>query len=260
MRIYLPATAAHLRAAALGSSTGSLLAHAATPALSRALPEEDEEGLEVSASLCAADASLVLLAEPEAEGLADRRVVIAADVDGEHVRELAVEGDVLPGTVEIAADIPWDDVAALLVDEAEAEADVRSARCSACSASAVAPSVVAARAEAVSSADFRRSFGLMDHTGVGAADRSPVRSASSSSRSAIRRRSRRSSAAEARAARRPAPTDTSRRAPGTARLHQGRAVRAHTTTRPSRTPRRVQATAARWEAATRRRSRASPWA
>ena len=128
MRIYLPATAAHLRAAALGSSTGSLLAHAATPALARALPEEDEEGLEVSASLCAADASLVLLAEPEAEGLADRRVVIAADVDGEHVRELAVEGDVLPGTVEIAADIPWDDVAALLVDEAEAEADVRSAR------------------------------------------------------------------------------------------------------------------------------------
>ena len=44
------------------------------------------------------------------------------------MRELAVEGDVLPGTVEIAADIPWDDVAALLVDEAEAEADVRSAR------------------------------------------------------------------------------------------------------------------------------------
>ena len=128
MRIYLPATAAHLRAAAPSSSTGSLLAHAATPALARALPEEDEEGLEVSASLCAADASLVLLAEPEAEGLADRRVVIAADVDGEHVRELAVEGDVLPGTVEIAADIPWDDVAALLVDEAEAEADVRSAR------------------------------------------------------------------------------------------------------------------------------------
>ena len=128
MRIYLPATAAHLRAAALGSSTGSLLAHAATPALARALPEEDEEGLEVSASLCAADASLVLLAEPEAEGLADRRVVIAADVDGEHVRELAVEGDVLPGTVEIAADIPWDDVAALLVDETEAEADVHSAR------------------------------------------------------------------------------------------------------------------------------------
>ena len=119
MRIYLPATAAHLRVAVLGSPQEPLLAHAATPALAHALPEEDEEGLEVSASLCAADASLVLLAEPGAEGLADRRIVIAADVDAEHVRELAVEGDVLPGTVEVAA---------LLVDEAEAEADVHAAR------------------------------------------------------------------------------------------------------------------------------------
>ena len=38
MRIYLPATAAHLRAAALGSSKGPLLARAATPTLARALP------------------------------------------------------------------------------------------------------------------------------------------------------------------------------------------------------------------------------
>jgi len=128
MRIYLPATAAHLRAAVLGSPQEPFLAHAATPALARALPEEDEEGLEVSASLCAADASLVLLAEPGAEGLADRRIVIAADVDAEHVRELAVEGDVLPGTVEVNAEILWEDVAALLVDEAEAEADVHAAR------------------------------------------------------------------------------------------------------------------------------------
>ena len=70
----------------------------------------------------------MLLAELGAEGLADRRIVIAADVDVEHVRELAVEGDVLPGTVEVNADIPWEDVAALLVDEAEAEADVHAAR------------------------------------------------------------------------------------------------------------------------------------
>ena len=123
MRIYLPATASHLRAAALGSSQEPLVAHAATPALGRALPEEDEEGLEVSASLCAADASLVLLAEPGAEELADRRIVIAADVDAEYVRELAVEGDVLPGTVEVTGD-----VAALLVDDAAAETDVRAAR------------------------------------------------------------------------------------------------------------------------------------
>ena len=128
MRIYLPATAAHLRASVLGSSHEPLAAHAATPALAHALPEEDEEGLEVSASLCAADASLVLLAEPEAVGLADRRIVIAADVDAENVRELAVEGDVLPGTIEVTDEIAWEDVAALLVDEPEAETDVRAAR------------------------------------------------------------------------------------------------------------------------------------
>ena len=130
MRIYLPATAAHLRASVLGSSHEPLTAHAATPALTQALPEEDEEGLEVSASLCAADASVVLLAEPEPEavGLADRRIVIAADVDADNVRELSVEGDVLPGTIEVTGEIAWEDVAALLVDEPEAEADVRAAR------------------------------------------------------------------------------------------------------------------------------------
>ena len=128
MRIYLPATAAHLRASVLGSSHQPLTAHAATPALAQALPEEDEEGLEVSASLCAADASVVLLAEPEAAGLADRRIVIAADVDAENVRELPVEGDVLPGTIEVTGEVSWEDVAALLVDEPEAQDDVRAAR------------------------------------------------------------------------------------------------------------------------------------
>ena len=128
MRIYLPATAAHLRASVLGSSHQPLTAHAATPALAQALPEEDEEGLEVSASLCAADASVVLLAVPEAAGLADRRIVIAADVAAENVRELPVEGDVLPGTIEVTGEISWEDVAALLVDEPEAQDDVRSAR------------------------------------------------------------------------------------------------------------------------------------
>ena len=88
----------------------------------------DEEGLEVSASLCAADASVVLLAEPEAAGLADRRIVIAADDDAENVRELPVEGDVLPGTIEVTGEISWEDVAALLVDEPEAQDDVRAAR------------------------------------------------------------------------------------------------------------------------------------
>ena len=112
MRVYLPATAADLTAPALSPRT----AHAPTASLAAALPEEDQEGLEGSASLCAAD------------GLVDRRVVVAADVAPEHVRELAPDEDVLPGTVQVTAPVPWDDVASLLVDEAAAEADVRAAR------------------------------------------------------------------------------------------------------------------------------------
>ncbi|WP_257210701.1 DUF6912 family protein [Actinomyces ruminis] len=103
-------------------------AHAATSALAAVFPEEDQEGLEVSASLCAADSSVMLLAVPGAEDLADRRVVIAADVEAEQVREAPAGGDVLPGTVEVTVPVEWEAVAALLVDEADAEPDVRAAR------------------------------------------------------------------------------------------------------------------------------------
>ena len=75
MRVYLPATAAHLSAPQIGPRT----AYAVTPALARALPDEDEEALEASAGLC-------------------------------------------------AAPVAWEAVAALLVDEPAAEADVRAAR------------------------------------------------------------------------------------------------------------------------------------
>ncbi|QHO91431.1 hypothetical protein CWT12_09095 [Actinomyces sp. 432] len=124
MRAYLPATASDLSAVRISPR----IAHAVTPALADAFPEEDQEGLEVSASLCAADSSVLLLAAPGAEAEADRRVVIAADVEDAQVREVPVVGDVLPGTVEVTAPVEWDQVAALLVDEAEAESDVRAAR------------------------------------------------------------------------------------------------------------------------------------
>lgn len=124
MRIYIPATSTDLRAEHLSSRQ----AHAATPTLAQALPQEDEEGLELSASLCAADASLLLLAVPGAEALPSRRIVVAADVDSENVKELPVGEEVLPGTVRLEAPIPWDEVVALLVDEAAAEADVSAAR------------------------------------------------------------------------------------------------------------------------------------
>ena len=124
MRIYLPATAADLVADPIPARN----AHAATPSLAAALPDEDEEGLEVSASLCAADASVLLLSDPGASGLADRRVVIASDIDDGSAHELTPSDDVLPGTVALGAGVSWDDVAAILIDDPLAEADVRAAR------------------------------------------------------------------------------------------------------------------------------------
>ena len=97
-------------------------------ALARALPDEDEETLEASASLCAADASLMLLSGPGAGVLADRRVVIAADVDAAAVSEVPVSEEILPGTVQVGVPVAWEAVAALLVDEREVEVDVRAAR------------------------------------------------------------------------------------------------------------------------------------
>ena len=124
MRVYLPATAADLSAPTISPRT----AHAVTSALARALPDEDEETLEASASLCAADASLMLLSGPGAGVLADRRVVIAADVDAAAVSEVPVSEEILPGTVQVGDPVAWEAVAALLVDEREVESDVRAAR------------------------------------------------------------------------------------------------------------------------------------
>ena len=122
MRIFLPATAQDLSQ----SEVSSRRAHAATASLAQALPDEDEEGLEVSASLCAADTSVLLLASQDTQRV-PRRLVIAADVDAQDLRELPVDEDVLPGTVELLAPVQWDDVAALLLDEAAVQAEVTAA-------------------------------------------------------------------------------------------------------------------------------------
>ena len=81
MRIYLPATMAEL---ADPTGLGPRVVHAVTPALRVALPDEDEEGLEFSAQLLAADDSLELIGE-QAAGVVLRRVVVAADVDADDV-------------------------------------------------------------------------------------------------------------------------------------------------------------------------------
>lgn len=123
MRVYLPATAVDLAAATITARQ----AHAVTSALRQALPEEDEEGWETSATLCAADSSVWLLARQPAS-VADRRIVVAADIEDKAVRVLKPQEDVLPGTVEVLQDVPWNHVAALLVDDPQTEPDVSAAR------------------------------------------------------------------------------------------------------------------------------------
>lgn len=117
MRIYLPAVLPEL---ADPSGLGPRTVHAVTPALRAALPDEDDEGLEFSAQLLAADDSLERLADhPDARR---RRVVVAADVPEDAVRAL-VDPD-LPSAVELVEPVGWDDVACAHVDEAAAEGDV----------------------------------------------------------------------------------------------------------------------------------------
>ncbi|RPF25838.1 DUF6912 family protein [Georgenia muralis] len=126
MRLYLPATSADLR-----SGLTPRWAHAVTTALRAELPEEDDEGLEMVATLAAADESVTLLASgtPLAGGhVAPRRVVIVADLPDSAVLVPEVLGEEqLPTAVEVVEPVDWSAVVAILVDEPEAEQDVRAA-------------------------------------------------------------------------------------------------------------------------------------
>lgn len=120
MRIYLPATLAELT----GADLPSRLAHAVTPALRAALPEEDTEGLEYVALLLAAGDSLDLLDGVGPAGL--RRVVVAGDVP-DAAATPAGEPDV-PSRVLLTTALRWDAIASAHIDEAAAEPDVAAAR------------------------------------------------------------------------------------------------------------------------------------
>ena len=127
MRLYLPATSADLQA-----GLTPRWAHAVTTALRAELPEEDDEGLEMVATLAAADESVALLGSVrplEAGGdVASRRVVIVADLPDTAVLVPEVLGEEqLPTAVEIVEPVGWSDVVAILVDESDAEQDVRAA-------------------------------------------------------------------------------------------------------------------------------------
>jgi hypothetical protein len=122
MRLYLPATATDLR-----SPTGipARWAHAVTAALRAEFPDEDDEGLEMAATLAAADESVRLIAD---DGSVPRRVVVAADVPDDAVQVPEVLGEEqLPTAVEVVSTVPWNSVVSLHVDEDAAAGDVRAA-------------------------------------------------------------------------------------------------------------------------------------
>lgn len=85
MRTYLAATLNDLPDLAAGVE---LMASAPTSALAAALPEEDTEGLEMSAFLTAADLSVLRIAE---RGAPARRVVLSVDVAAHHTTELPAD-------------------------------------------------------------------------------------------------------------------------------------------------------------------------
>ena len=122
VRLYLPATLDEVLRP--DDALSPRAAHAVTPALRAALPDEDEEGLEFVAQLAAADESMALLAAaPTAPRL---RVVVAVEVsDSLFGPASAVQGP--PSLVELLGPVTLRDADCLLVDEPQAAQDVRGA-------------------------------------------------------------------------------------------------------------------------------------
>jgi hypothetical protein len=122
--VYLPATTATLRELLDGAPLDvlPLTAFAVTPGLREWYTDDDTEALEYAAMTEAARGSLRLLdADPDA---ARRRVVIAAEVpDG----GVTVHDDLDLGVVRVAAPVALADVAAVHVDDVDAEATVAAA-------------------------------------------------------------------------------------------------------------------------------------
>jgi hypothetical protein len=124
MRVYLPVTFPSLARAAVAGEIGPapLLAFAVTPALREWYASGDAEELEFAAMTDAARECLRLLARDG--GAAARRVVVAADVAD---AEISATPDLHPGAVMLNTAVRLADVAAVHVDDASAEADVRAA-------------------------------------------------------------------------------------------------------------------------------------
>ncbi|GAM49968.1 DUF6912 family protein [Nocardia seriolae] len=139
LRVYVPATVPMLRELVADREIRALndTAFAVTPALREAYASGDDEELAEVAMAEAARAALRLLAEEQAaadvRGPGDesdaapggpifRRAVIAADVDGATLRP-----DLDDAVVRLSAPIPYDRIASIHVDLAEAESEVAKA-------------------------------------------------------------------------------------------------------------------------------------
>jgi len=123
-RVYLPTTLAGLAAAhASGVLAGPLRAHAVTGAVREWYVEGDLEELEYVALTEAAEASLRRLADDP--DVPRRRVVVAADVEDDAVRDVA--DDRYRSAVLVSADVPVAAVASVHVDEDVAERAVAEA-------------------------------------------------------------------------------------------------------------------------------------
>lgn len=118
MRIYLPATRSDLDSDTLSSDR----AHAVTAQLRRALPDDDEEMLELVAFLAAADDSVRLIAQRDDD---PARYVFAADVPESQVA--AARDDEIETVVALSAPVAWSSVVAIHTDEEQAALDVHAA-------------------------------------------------------------------------------------------------------------------------------------
>jgi hypothetical protein len=121
VRVYVPTTFAGLRAVVQSDGVGPspFVAHAVTDPVRAELADGGDEEWEYAASTAAAQASVELLHQDEVP----RRVVIAVDVAS--VRRVGSDDPTLVGVDEVA---PMRRVAAVLADDASAEADVAAAR------------------------------------------------------------------------------------------------------------------------------------
>lgn len=127
LRVYIPATWPMLRALVKNGVLEPIggTAFALTPRLRESYTAGDEEELEYAAMSEAARASLRLLSVEFGLGedaTPARRVVVAADLDNVTLRP-----DLDDGAVRISGSVPFEKVAAVHVDDEEAEYAVRQA-------------------------------------------------------------------------------------------------------------------------------------